>query len=304
MDVLTDWLREIVTSEVVLSRSRVTATWGMQIAKEDGPMFHIITEGTCWLKRVGEAPLRLFQGDLVLLPQGLDHELVDDPGSKSEPLKQFLARPSFPLTGSTTTTLICGVYRSSAHVVHPLLSAVPSVVYLPASVVRTKPSLAAALTLLTAEVEQPAPGGEALVQNLFDALLIYVIRAWAEETTADRPGWLAALKNPALSKALTRMHADLAAPWTIDSLAREVGLSRATFARRFTELVGEPPLAYLTRWRMTIAARMLRGGGASVSEVAERVGYESEFAFSRAFKRSHGIAPGGFRRTSAAGCPT
>lgn len=303
MDVLTDWLREIVTSAVVLSRSRVPAPWGMKITAHDRVMFHIVTEGACWLRRSDEAPLRLLQGDLVLLPQALDHELVDDPNGESEPLEEFLARPSFPQTEGLTTTVVCGVYRSEAQPAHPMLCALPPVMHFSASSVRTKPSLAATLSLLTAELEQPAPGSEALIEHLFNALFVYVVRAWVEETTADRPGWLSALKDPSLSKALVRMHAEAGGPWTVESLAREAGLSRAAFARRFAEQVGEPPLAYLTRWRMSIAARLLHSSEASVAEIAERVGYESEFAFSRAFKKSCGLAPTLFRRATPA-CST
>lgn len=300
MDVLTDWLREIVTSAVVLSRSRVPAPWGMKITARDRVMFHIVTEGACWLRRSDEAPLRLLQGDLVLLPQALDHELVDDPNGESEPLEEFLARPSFPLTEGLTTTVVCGVYRSEAQLAHPMLCALPPVMHFSASSVRTKPSLAATLSLLTAELEQPAPGSEALIEHLFNALFVYVVRAWVEETTADRPGWLSALKDSSLSKALARMHAEPGGPWTVESLAREAGLSRAAFARRFAEQVGEPPLAYLTRWRMSIAARLLHSSEASVAEVAEHVGYESEFAFSRAFKKNCGLAPTPFRRATPA----
>ena len=196
MDVLTDWLREIGTGAVVLARSRVPAPWGMKISAQDGVMFHIVTEGACWLRLPEGSPVRLLQGELVLLPHGLDHELLDDPNGTSEPLHEFLARPSFPLTGGLITTVICGVYRSDAQVAHPMLSALPPVVHFSASTMRTKPSLASTLSMLTAELERPAPGSEALIQYLFDALFVYVVRAWSEETTAARPGWLQALKGP------------------------------------------------------------------------------------------------------------
>lgn len=298
IDVLTDWLSAIGGSTVVLARSRVPAPWGMSIAARDEVMFHIVTEGACWLRRPEEAPLRLLQGDLALLPRGLDHDLVDDPGTEAEPLEEFLARPSFPAAGGPVTTVVCGVYQSDAQLAHPMLRALPPVVHFPAARVREKPSLAATLSLLAAELDRPGPGGEALLQHLFDALFVYLIRAWVDETAPEKPGWLSALKNPALSKALSRMHAEPAAPWTVESLARETGLSRAAFARRFAEQAGEPPLAYLTRWRMGVAARLLHSSDAPLAEIAGRVGYESEFAFSRAFKRARGIPPARFRRNA------
>lgn len=296
MDVLTDWLREVGTGAVVLARSHVPAPWGMKIAARDGVMFHIVTEGACWIRIPDGSPLRLLQGDLVLVPHGLDHELLDDPESEPEPLDVFLARPWLPVTGGQMTTLICGVYRSDPELAHPMLSALPAVVHFSASTMRTKPALAATLGLLTEELERPAPGGEALIQYLFDALFVYIVRAWADETAPERAGWLRALKDPSLSKALSRIHAEPAGAWTVESLAHEAGLSRAAFARRFTELVGEPPLAYLTRWRMVVAGRLLHSSEAPLAEVAGRVGYESEFAFSRAFKRSRGLPPAQFRR--------
>jgi AraC family transcriptional activator of mtrCDE len=295
-DVLTDWLREIETNAVVLCRSRMPAPWGMKISAREGVMFHIVTEGACWLRRPEADPLRLSEGDLVLLPQGLDHDVVDDPASKAEPLGAFLSKPSFPPNGSPTTTLICGVYLADVELAHPMLLALPTVMHFAARTVQATPPLASTLALLRAEIEAPSPGSEALVQHLFDVLFVYIVRAWTDEGSLERRGWLSALKEPALSKAMARIHAEPAKTWTVETLAREAGLSRAAFARRFAEQVGEPPLSYLTRWRMIVASRLLNSSGASLAEVAERVGYESEFAFSRAFKRSRGVSPARFRQ--------
>lgn len=295
MDILTDWLREIVTSAVVVCRSRVSAPWGIAMSVRDGIMFHIVTDGACWLRRAGAAPVRLLQGDLVLMPHGLDHDLVDDPDGTAVPLDDFLARPSFPLSSNSITTLVCGVYLSDAKFTHPMLHALPPALHFPASAVQAKPALASALALLIAELEQPGPGSETIIQHLFDSLLVYILRAWAEDAEADRPGWISALKDPFLSKAMACIHAEPGKLWTVQSLADAAGLSRAAFARQFAQQVGEPPLTYLTRWRMIVAARLMLSTKASLAEVAQHVGYDSEFAFSRAFKRSRGIAPTPFR---------
>ena len=300
MDLLTDWLQEIGTNAVVLCRSRVSAPWGMRISTQDGIMFHIMTEGSCWLCRSTDPPLRLLKGDLVLVPRGLDHELLDNPNSASIPLDDFLAQPSFPLNGNAMATLICGVYLTDANLIHPMLHALPPVIHLPASTISANPSLTSTLSLLISELDQSALGGKTLIQHLFDSLFIYILRTWTEETAADHPGWISALKDPYLSKALAKIHAEPSHAWTVQSLANEAGLSRAAFARQFAQQLGEPPLGYLTRWRMIVAARLMLNTKASLAEVAEHVGYESEFAFSRAFKRSHGVAPTRYRN---APCP-
>lgn len=296
VDVLTDWLRAIGVSSAILCRTHASPPWGMQIEAREEVMFHVMLEGDCWLRREGHPPLQLRQGDLVLVPRGLDHDLVDSPDGEVIPLEEFLERPTFDVDEGHATTLLCGVYSADAELAHPMLRALPPIVRFEATRVAEIPSLSATLALLTAEVEQTSPGGEALIPRLFDALFVYVIRAWADEADAQDSGWLTALKDPFLSKALGSIHAEPEKPWTVESLAREAGLSRAAFARRFSERVGEPPLSYLTRWRMGVAARLLSQSDASVAEIADRIGYESEFAFSRAFKRDRGLAPTTYRQ--------
>jgi AraC-like DNA-binding protein len=176
-----------------------------------------------------------------------------------------------------------------------MLRTLPVVAHFGASRVQANRSLAAMLNLLACEVEHPGPGSEILIQRLFDALFLYVVRAWIEQDS-ERPGWMAALRDPALGKALASIHAEPGGDWTVAALARTTGLSRAAFARRFTQTVGEPPMAYLTRWRMGLAAQLLSGGQQPLPDVARRLGYESEFAFSRAFKRNYGVAPATYRR--------
>lgn len=296
MDVVTDWVRTCGTSGVLLARSRLPAPWGMALDKRAEAMFHIVLEGSCFLRGNAFETLQLFQGDLVLLPHGHAHDLVHRPNGKAEPLDRLLAKLPLPESPTGGTTVACGAYRSDTNLAHPMLRSLPPIVHFSASRIRSSPSLAAMLSLLTAELEQPGPGTETLVQHLFDALFVYVLRSWSPATGADQPGFLNALKDPSLSKALSRMHAEPESPWTVARLAREASLSRAAFARRFTENVGEAPLAYLTRWRMGVAARLLMTTREPLSEIASRVGYESEFAFSRAFKRSRGVAPTIFRR--------
>ncbi|HVK73244.1 MAG TPA: AraC family transcriptional regulator [Kofleriaceae bacterium] len=301
IDVLTDWCRVLSTKVVVLARSRLPAPWGMRLDARSQVVFHIVTEGSCWLRCDGATPLQLHQGDLGLVPQGMAHELVHARNGRAEPLDRLLARRTLAAPpGGPATTVVCGAYSLDLQLAEPMLRGLPPLVHFSAATVRASPSLSAVMSLVTAELDRPSPGGEVLVQHLFDALFLYILRAWADGVGATPSGWLPALKDAALSRALGSMHADPAAPWTVETLAREAGLSRAAFARRFTAELGEPPLAYLTRWRMGLAARLLRQSDASLAEVARRVGYESEFAFSRAFKRSRGMAPTSFRRGGVA----
>jgi AraC family transcriptional activator of mtrCDE len=297
MDVLSDWMRTMGTAGVLLARTRLAAPWGMRMEASEEVSFHIVVEGGCWLRCKGREPVELLQGDLVVLPTGAAHELVHEPRGRAEPLEELIARVRrAPPPKGRTSLVMCGAYRSDAGLAHPLLRALPPVAHFPAARIRAHAALAATVGLLVAEAERPGPGSDVLVQHLFDALFLYLVRAWAEEDAEARPGWLSALRDEALSRALARMHEKPAAPWTVESLAREAGMSRAVFARRFTQEVGEPPLAYLTGWRMGLASRLLRESEASLAEVASRVGYDSEFAFSRAFKRSRGLAPMAFRR--------
>jgi AraC-like DNA-binding protein len=187
---------------------------------------------------------------------------------------------------------------------HPLLTELPEFIHLPARVGRY-PRLRAATDLLGAELEQPGPGTDVIVPALLDTLLLLILRAWYDEQAHRAPsGWAAALADPSISVSLRDMHDDPAHPWTVDELARRAGLSRAAFAKRFAQLVGRSPLAYLTWWRMTSAARALRHTDAPLAAIATRAGYTSEFAFAKAFKREFGIAPGGFRRNSQNPAPS
>jgi AraC-like DNA-binding protein len=290
------WMREISSNAAALCRTRVSAPWGMRIAAYDGVMFHYVVSGACWLRGPAIPTLSLTEGDLLLVPSGMDHDLVSALEVSPEPLAGFLDRPSRPLTGQFVSTLLCGVYLLGVKFVHPVLSALPPVIRLSQPEVRARTQLSSLLDLLVLEVEAPGPGSEPLIQHLFDSLFVYIIRAWAETVSADTPGCFAALRDPFLSRAMTAIHAAPGKPWTVQSLAKEAGLSRSAFARQFVQKIGEAPLAYLTRFRLDMAARLLLNTDTTLAQVAGHVGYESEFALSRAFKRTFGVAPSSYRR--------
>jgi AraC-like DNA-binding protein len=229
-----------------------------------------------------------------------DH--VCDPGDGTRP-GQRRAGPadgqSRQLGTPATTVTLCGAYQLGPARAHPLLTGLPQIVHLPARLGK-RPELRAAVDLLGSELDQRRPGADAVIPALLDTLLLYILRAWFDEQSARgaATGWAAALRDPAIATALDSIHRDPAAPWTVERLGAQAGLSRAAFARRFTAMAGRPPLTYLTWWRLTIAARILRDSDAPLSTVAKQAGYGSEFAFAAAFKRQYGAPPGKYRRQS------
>lgn len=299
MDVLSGAVTTMRTGRPHSNRNRLGAPWGLRFPPTDGAGFHIVLSGTCWLLPAHAAPLRLATGDIVFLPREPGHALADDPTS---PLTEFRLggrdRVDAPGTGPVTD-LLCGAYVLDRSRPHPLLADLPDVVHLPAQVGRHQ-RLRTAVDLLGAELAEPRAGTTASVSALLDLLLLYMLRAWFDDQATGAPtGWPAALADPAVSAALHAMHAEPEAQWTVRELGARAGLSRSVFAQRFTTLVGRPPLAYLTWWRMTVAAGLLRETDAPLSTVARRCGYSSEFAFAKTFKREFGVAPGAHRRQHA-----
>lgn len=329
MDILSDALSLMRTARPASVRTDGRAPWALRLPPVAGAGFHVVLHGTCWLLPAQDAgrshpPLALAPGDVVFLRSGSAHVLADRPESElmTTGRQDFEAGADSAATAGTAsaacaaearsrypigrmrlggsgveTSLLCGNYHLDQARPHPLLAQFPEVIHLPARPGR-HPELSSAVQLLSAELERPRPGTDGIVSALIDALLLYILRAWLDEQPAqERSGWLAALSDPAVAPALAAMHGDPAEAWTVQSLADQAGLSRAAFARRFTTMVGEPPLAYLTRWRMTRAAAQLREDAElPLSAVAARAGYGSEFAFGKAFKREYGVAPGVFRR--------
>ena len=304
MDVLSDAVTAMRTGQPHSARVRRPAPFGRRFPPVSGAGFHIVRQGSCWLFPPAGAPLALGVGDVAFLPHGSAHGLAD---SRSTPLIDTSASPAAlapapdgvsPGGSATETVLLCGAYLLDRSRAHPLLADLPEVIHLPARVGR-HPGLRAAVDLLGDELDQTRPGGDAMLPALLEVLLLHILRAWFDDRSADGTAnrWVRALGDPAVAAALRAIHGEPGRPWTVEALATRAGLSRAAFARRFTARVGHPPLTYLTWWRMTVAARLLRDTAAPLAAIAGRVGYTSEFAFAHAFKREHGQAPGGFRRS-------
>jgi AraC-like DNA-binding protein len=291
---------------------RLAPPWGIGIPALDAAAFHAITHGHCWMRLDDQDTwVELAQGDVVVLPRDRAHSFCDRPGSPIRdlthlsadlPLNHLPRTTELPETGSPDTAVLCGHLWFDDHAANPLLDALPPVLHLRAGG-GTGPGgnwLAPLLHLMSLEDSTPTPGTEAVMARLGDLLVIETVRAHLAALPADSHLWLKALSDPHLSTALGLSHEQPEHPWTVAGLAGRAGLSRSTFSARFTELVGEPPLRYATRWRMHHAQRLLREPGQTVAAVSRRVGYQTEPAFSRAFTRFTGSTPGACRRTQHA----
>lgn len=300
VDVFSEVIASLRTGRAKFARTRHLGRWGNRFGPEPGMGFHVVLAGSCWLITESDPPVQLSAGDVVLLPRGAVHGLAGSPDRGINALPPDSEGPDGGDGDEDAgcATLLCGAYRLDHTQVHPFLRSLPEVIHLPAQLGH-HPALRSAVDLLAADLSDPQPGADAARPALLDLLLVYVLRAWLREEAARQPGagWQAALDDPAVAAALQQMHAAPQQPWTVQELGALTGLSRTTFARRFTAVMGLPPLAYLTWWRLNCAARLLIRDDAALATVARRVGYASEFAFANAFKRQFGVSPGRFRRT-------
>jgi AraC-like DNA-binding protein len=287
-------------------RSELTAPWGLTMPPTPGYLwFHVVTAGRLWLETEADEPGWLQLGDLALVPHGEGHVLRSEPGAPAPgilDLERELVSDRYEILrhgeGGAPTGLICGAVRLAHPAAGNLIEILPKTIHIEASSSSRLESMHSILRLMASEAGELRPGGEAVITRLGDILVIQAIRAWMESDPAARRGWLGALHDPQIGRAISSIHRDPARHWTVASLASELSMSRSAFAARFTELVGEPAMSYVARWRMHVAVAALKEEGATVGQLADRLGYRSEAAFSRAFKRVIGVAPGTFRRSA------
>lgn len=279
--------------------------WALEMpAIPNSISFHVLTTGTCWLRLPHAEPLELRAGDLALVPHGLGHDLASAESSTAGPRvdllpQQYLTEHYSVLRhggSGRSAQLICGVVSFDDPAARELMRALPQVLFVGGDTVSAASSIRDTLRLMAGELSQPQPGGEAVATRLADILVVQAIRAWLVSDLDAGAGWLRALQDERIGRALEAIHDEPGSGWTLERLAHLATMSRSSFSTRFTELVGEAPIAYLTRWRMNIAHTRLRDENATAARLATELGYQSEAAFNRAFTRIIGHTPGSIRR--------
>ncbi len=264
--------------------------------------YHVIMQGECWACVPGEEPMRLSSGDIIVLPHGDTHVLSTTPGMRKTPDMSLYRVPNegqLPVSISVGSGegepahFVCGFLGCDARPYNPLLNALPRVIRISGY---AGGELGTFVKFALAESRERRMGGECVLGRLSELMFVDVVRRYLETLPADRTDWLSGLRDPFVGRALTALHRTPARDWTLETLSRDVGLSRSALTERFTEFVGQPPMHYLTNWRMQLAANHLLSGMDSVAVIANRVGYESEAAFSRAFKKVVGAPPSEWRK--------
>lgn len=318
-DVLSDVLRAVRLTGAVYFDYELSSPWvaeappasriadlvmpGAQRAIE----YHLIASGSCWGHAVGDEPVRLLQGDLIVFPQGDAHVLSSAPGMRTKPDMSMLARRSLPLPlffeqgggGPDHARVLCCFLGCDERPYNPLLAALPRVIHVKAAEAQGAAGwLGKLLSLAATESRSGREGSQNVLARLSELMFVETIRQYIETLPATQTGWLAGLRDPVVGQALGLLHGGASEAWTVERLARSVGVSRSVLAERFTELAGQPPMQYLALWRMQLASRLLIEGG-PISSIAPAVGYESEAAFSRAFKKLVGQSPSEWRRAAA-----
>lgn len=302
---LDDVLRHVEMAGIFYCASELSEPWGIEVPAMDSLWFHVITSGSCTVSVPEVEPVALGPGDLLLVPRGQGHDAW---GREPAHLAPVLDLPHEYETdtyavlkhggGGAVTSIVCGSVRFDHPAARHLIAALPPLIHIEAAHVGRADWLRATLDLLAEETQSVRPGSDAVVSRLCDVLILQAIRSWIDRDPAARSGWLGAIRHDGIGAAIAAIHHDPGECWSVGSLAAVATMSRSAFAARFTDLVGEPPMQYVTRWRMYAADGLLRRG-ATVAVAGRAVGYESEAAFSRAYARVMGTSAGVTRRAVA-----
>ncbi len=319
MDALSQTLRVVHLVGAMFLQARFTAPWCYQSPHADvaAPLlepqaerviiFHLITEGECFVEMPEGPPVQLMAGDVVLFPHGDAHRVTSQPGlppASGARLSEVLSRRPRALAyggGGAPTKLVCGYLACDDRLARMLLSGLPPLLRVN---VRGSPAglwLEASVRYALAEARSPRPGGEGVLAKLAEVLFIEVLRLAMQDPARPAAGWLAGVGDRVVGAALAALHERPAEAWTLDELARTAHSSRSVLAQRFQELVGQSPMQYLTQWRMLLATNLLRRSNVPLSRIAEEVGYQNDTAFSRAFRREFGTPPSAWRKSRLAG---
>lgn len=310
MDPLSDVLRAVRLTGAYFYLVEAAAPWSVSAvrATELAPRvlpdaehlipYHILTRGECWAGIDGEVQHPMRPGDIIVFPQGDPHVLSSVAGDRAFSIPQGIAPHRYPTTlrlgtGEAAATLVCGFLGCDARPFNPLLASLPRVLHLPGT---EESWLSAFPEHALRESRTGRAGGDTMLTRMAELMFIEVLRRHLEGLDGERSGWLAGLRDPVVGVALMRIHEHPAQDWSLATLAREVAASRSVLAERFTQIVGMPVMQYLAQWRLQLAADLLQRGNASIASVGRQVGYASEAAFSRAFKRALGESPARWRK--------
>jgi AraC-like DNA-binding protein/mannose-6-phosphate isomerase-like protein (cupin superfamily) len=303
-DVLSEVLTLIRLRGELVYTALLGMPWGLQF-QPGAAHFHFVKTGEAWVTPAGGEPTKVSKGDLVLLPLGKGHVVTDGRYSPFEKVEIVAAehfdRDELVLRyggGDHITQIIGGFFSFEGSPLPAVMSALPPMVHIPRGDAGSPAWLEAISDFLISEAQQQHPGSSLMISRLIDLLVIRTLHSWAA-IEANRIGWLGGLGDERIGRVLSAMHADPFRHWTVQLFAKIAGMSRSIFAERFTRTVGESPLRYLSRWRLTLAADLLRSSGLNVTEVAYRSGYASDAAFSRAFKVHFGYAPSELKNRQA-----
>lgn len=321
MDALSDVLKSVRLEGAVFLNAEFTAPWCVLArfglasarARQSGAdhvvFFHLLTDGDCKVRLVdGVDELDVFAGDLVLFPHEDKHLMGSDLGVLPVETSNLVNMETMANTdffhvrhggGGATTRFVCGYLACNRSVCRPLLDALPRMMRIPIGDGSAATLLRELLRAGVSESSKERPGGGSVLAKLSELMFMEAMRRYAENLPPEGMGWLAGVRDVHVGRALALLHGDPGKAWTVDDLAREVALSRSALAERFTELVGESPIQYLMRWRLALAAQSLRSTDDAIARICERSGYESEAAFSRAFKREFGMPPAAWRKAGA-----
>jgi AraC-like DNA-binding protein len=315
MDALSETLRVVRLVGAIFINARFTAPWCYQSPSADSAapllepdaervvIFHLITEGECYVEIGAEPPVHLRAGDAVIFPQGHAHRMASVPGlspATGARLDEVLSRRPRQLVyggGGPKTRLVCGYLACDARLAGMLLAGLPALVRVNVRGSNAGIWLEASVRYALAEARSPRPGGSGVLAKLAEVLFIEVLRLYMNEQGEGRTGWLAGVGDRVVGPALNALHARPAHGWTLEELAHNAGTSRSVLAERFQHLVGNSPMQYLTQWRMLLAANLLCRSNAPLARIAEDVGYRTDTAFSRAFRREYGLPPAAWRRS-------
>ncbi len=305
MDILDDILSTLNLKGALYFRTDFSGAWATTVPELAGAArFHLVVQGTCHVTFRSGASVTLQPGDLVLIPGGREHILADKPGRPAPPLETVLSDVGYDGSGvlaigdgdsNASTQMVCGHFSFRDGADHALLRALPDYLVTTASDRAKAPLLDETLRLIVRRIFRPEPGSTAAVKRLSESVYVELLRLGAEHSAAMQ-SILAAVQDPQIGKALSKMHEDPQHPWTVESLAADVGMSRSRFADRFRGLLGMSPMAYLSEWRLQKALSLLDESRFSVSQVAVQSGYQSPAAFTRAFAAKFGTSPTDYRR--------